>query len=61
MDFNNAIIKMIDESSLDVLKDAFRMRSILYDFVGSSIYDKKLVDVFCHIAADIGYLPGNRG
>lgn len=55
MDFNNAIIKMIDESSLDVLKDAFRMRSILYDFVGSSIYDKKLVDVFCHIAADIDF------
>ena len=49
MEYSIAIEKLINSYKLDILDNTFLSRSILLDYIGNSIYDKKLVDVFYYI------------
>lgn len=50
MRFQEAIVKVINNYTISMLTDIFKVRSILSDYVGNSFYDKKLIDCFCHIS-----------
>ena len=49
MDFKEALETIIKKNRCEILKDNFRVRSILCDYVGFSPYQVKLVNIFCEI------------
>ena len=49
MNYNDAIIKIIKDNGLDILKQRFITRSILSDYIKDKYQDKKLIDALYYI------------
>ena len=49
MDFKDALNAIIKKNRREILNDNFRVRSILCDYVGFSLYQTKLINIFCAI------------
>lgn len=49
MEYKDAITKLLSLYGEDIVKDNFLLFSILSDYLGSSIYSKKLLSIFFEV------------